>query len=50
MKLDPLCRADLMQTNGRTLRYLATFDMKLEHFCCSLRAALACILSTALFK
>ena len=50
MKFGSVCRADRAQSNGPALRSLANFNIESEQFCCSLTAALACILSKALFK
>ena len=36
MKLGSVCRADRAQSNGSTLRSLASFHIELEQFCCSL--------------
>ena len=38
-KLGSVCRADRAQSNGPTLRSLATFHIEFEQFRCSLTAA-----------
>ena len=49
-KLGSVCRADQMQFKDPILRSVAKFNIELEQFCWSLTAALACILSIALFE